>query len=108
MAAHKNSRYGNPRYGQAEYIIRKFGGESSLARLLGISRVQVYRWTYRRPVGTDGLIPLRWRSTIETQARLQGILLLPRDWEASMIRRDEGLPEVFHASTGKSLQELLG
>ena len=101
-------KYGKPNYEQAQRIIRKFGGEASLAKLLGISRVTCFRWCYARPIGTDGLVPHRMRPKIEAIARYEGILLLPGDWEASRIRYDEQ-PEVIHAvAPGKTLQELLG
>lgn len=100
-------QYGKPSYGQAAHIIRKFGGEPALARLLGISRITCYRWQYARPYGTDGLVPHRMRPKIEAIARYEGILLLPGDWETDRIRRDEQ-PDVIHAAhPGKTLEELL-
>lgn len=101
-----SGRYARPNYGQAAHIIKKFGGEAALAKLIGISRIQVYRWQYGRPVGTDGLIPPAPRLKIEKAARLQGILLLPSDWETSRIKYED-VPEVIHASGGKTLEELL-
>lgn len=102
-----SGRYSRPSYGQAAHIIQKFGGEAALAKLIGISRIQVYRWTYARPVGTDGLIPNAPRLKIEKVARLHGVLLTPEDWEASRIKYDDQ-PEVIHpVGGGKTLEELL-
>jgi hypothetical protein len=100
-------RYGRPNYGQAAHIIKKFGGEVALAKLLGISRITLYRWNYSRPLGTDGLVPHAQRPKIEALARYEGILLLPSDWETTRIKRDDE-PEVIHAVLpGKTLEELL-
>lgn len=100
-------QYGRPNYSQAAHIIKKFGGEVALAKLLGISRITCYRWQYARPYGTEGLVPHAMRPKIEALARYEGVLLLPSDWEASRIRYDER-PEVIHAvGPGKTLEELL-
>lgn len=94
MARQKGfGQYGKPNYGQAARIIAKFGGERALANLLTesgykIDRISVYRWTYARPAGTDGLIPQKQRPRIEAIARYQGVLLQPKDWEAERIRYD--------------------
>lgn len=99
-------KYGKPDYGQAEHIVKKMGGEAKLAKMLGISRITCFRWQYQRPIGTGGLVPLHYRAKIEALARLDGILLLPSDWECTLIRYDYDR-DVLHASGGKSLQELL-
>lgn len=101
-------KYGRPNYDQAPRIIRKFGGEAALAKLLGVSRTTLFRWGYARPIGTDGLVPHAMRPRIEAVARYEGVLLLPSDWEVKRIKRDEQ-PEVIHAvMPGKTLEELLG
>lgn len=99
-------KFGNPEYGQAAHIIKKMGGEARLAKMIGVSRITCYRWQMARPYGTGGLVPLRYRAKIEALARVDGVLLLPGDWETSLIRYDYDR-DVLHASTGKSLQELL-
>lgn len=73
-------RYGCPMFNQAYKVIARFGSEAKLARAIGVSRVTVYRWTYRRPYGTDGLIPTARIEEIKTVARMEGILLRPEDW----------------------------
>ena len=104
-----HGKYGKPTYKQAQYIIKKFGGESRLAKLLGISRITCYRWQYARPYGTDGLVPYVMRAKIDALARMEGVLLLPKDWETDRNKYDES-PEVIHdvLPGTKSLQELLG
>lgn len=99
-------KYGKPDYGQAEHIVKKMGGESRLAKLIGVSRITIYRWQYARPIGTGGLVPLHYRAKIEAMARLDGILILPSDWETSLIRYDYDR-DVLHEAKGKTLDELL-
>lgn len=79
-------RYAQPSFGQAAHIIRKFGGESKLASLIGISRIAVYRWNYTPPAGTNGLIPNHRRAEIVRVAREQGVLLTDDDWSLRRIR----------------------
>ena len=99
-------QYGKPNYSQAKHIIAKFGGEVALAKLLGVSRITLYRWGYSRPIGTDGLVPHAMRPKIEALARYEGVLLLPSDWEATRVHYDDK-PEVIHTYSGKTLEELL-
>jgi hypothetical protein len=81
MAARRNSgQFGYPTYNQAQKIVRKFGGEANLAKLIGVSRISVYRWQYRRPYGCDGLIPTVQIEKIKSVARGEGVLLRPEDW----------------------------
>ena len=102
-----HGQYGRPGYSQAAHIIKKFGGEPALSKLLGISRITCYRWQYARPYGTDGLVPNNMRPKIEALARYEGVLLLPSDWEVSRVVYPEST-EVFHAAnSGKTLEELL-
>lgn len=101
-------QFGKPRYNQAAKVVARFGGEAKLAKLIGISRISIYRWQYIRPYGSDGLIPTPHIEKIKGVARLEGILLRPEDW----------VPEVNHwpveGETAKpkrhrpSLAELLG
>lgn len=78
--------FGCPTYNQAQKVIARFGGEAKLAALIGVSRVSCYRWQYKRPYGSDGLIPTAQIEKIKAVARIEGILLRPEDW----------VPEVNH------------
>lgn len=69
-----------PTYKQALNIIRKFGGETRLARMLGISRIAVYKWNYRQPYGLNGLVPKKRIEQLRHLARMDGILLTDADW----------------------------
>jgi DNA-binding transcriptional regulator YdaS (Cro superfamily) len=82
-------QFGCPTYNQAAKIIQRFGGEAKLARLIGISRVSVYRWQYKRPYGSDGLIPSANIEKIKGVARLEGILLRDEDWTPQVVKYDE-------------------
>lgn len=73
-------KFANPTYNQAEKVIRKFGGEVQMARALGVSRITMYRWQYRRPYGTDGLVPSSQIEKVRAAARLHGVLLTDHDW----------------------------
>lgn len=73
-------KYGQPTYSQAQKIVAKFGGEASIARALGISRITAYRWSYARPYGSDGLIPSAVIDKIRQVARIEGIVLTAEDW----------------------------
>lgn len=81
--------YGRPTYNQASKIIARFGSESKLAALIGVSRITVYRWSYKRPLGSDGLIPTARIEAIKGVARLEGILLRSEDWVPEVIKYDE-------------------
>ena len=81
-----NGQFGQPTYNQAQKVIARFGGEAKLARLIGLSRVTLYRWQYRRPYGSDGLIPTAQIEKIKGVARTEGILLRPEDWVPETIR----------------------
>lgn len=80
---------GRPTYNQAQKIVARFGGESRLAKLIGISRISVYRWQYKRPMGADGLIPTANIEKIKAVARLEGILLRPEDWVPEVVKYDD-------------------
>lgn len=97
-------QFGCPTYNQAAKIVARFGGESKLAKLIGISRISVYRWSYRRPYGSDGLVPSFQIEKIRAVARLEGILLRDADWVPERITYDESSQQ---AKTRKSLADLL-
>lgn len=85
-------RYGRPKYDQASKIVARFGGETALAHLIGVSRISVYRWQYRRPYGCDGLIPAFQIAKIKSVARGEGILLRDEDWTPRVNRWEEDEP----------------
>lgn len=80
--ARNSGQFGKPTYNQAFKVARRFGGEAQLAQLIGVSRISVYRWQYRRPYGSDGLIPAFQIEKIKAVARTEGILIRPEDWLA--------------------------
>lgn len=81
-------QFGKPTYNQASKIIKRFGGEAALARILNISRISCYRWQYRRPYGCDGLIPSAQVERIRELARANGVLLRPEDWVPETVQYD--------------------
>jgi hypothetical protein len=81
--------HGRPQFNQASKIVARFGGESKLAALIGVSRISVYRWQYSRPVGTGGLIPTAQIDKIRAVARVQGILLRDEDWVPEIVKYDD-------------------
>lgn len=83
------TKHGRPAYNQASKIVARFGGEVRLADCLGINRISVYRWSYSRPYGSDGLIPSRMVAAVQRAARIEGIVLTDQDW----------LPERIHYPT---------
>lgn len=92
MAISRNQGlYGYPTYNQAEKIISKFGGEARMAKLIGVTRISIYRWQYRRPYGSDGLIPTPQIDRIKEVARLEGILLRKEDWEPETFKYDDDI-----------------
>lgn len=100
-------QFGCPTYNQAAKIVARFGGESKLAKLIGISRISVYRWSYRRPYGSDGLVPSFQIEKIRAVARLEGILLRDADWVPERISYDEQNQPAKQTRTRKSLADLL-
>lgn len=91
-------QFGRPRYNQAAKVVARFGGEASLAKLIGVSRISVYRWQYRRPYGSDGLIPSFQVEKIKAVARGEGVLLRPEDWVPEVNRWDDapgGMAEIL-------------
>lgn len=109
MPRQRNSgQHGCPTYNQAAKIVARFGGEAKLARLIGVSRISVYRWQYRRPYGSDGLIPTAQIEKIRAIARLEGVLLRPEDWVPETIQWDEDTKApAKRGYTRKSLADLL-
>ncbi len=109
MARTRNhGQFGCPRFNQATKIIARFGGESNLARILGVNRTSVYRWNYRRPYGQDGLITSQMAARITEVARIEGILLRPEDWSAERNHYDEDtLARIGTAPRRRQLDEIL-
>lgn len=99
-------KWSNPQFNQARKIIAKFGGEPALAKAIGISRISAYRWNYRRPYGTDGLVPSRMIDRVKQAARVEGIILTPEDWTPERIM-PVAVEETVSCSGIKSLMELL-
>ncbi|MEO8541895.1 MAG: hypothetical protein ABI577_19315, partial [bacterium] len=61
----------------AERIIRRFGGQSALAALLGRRQSTVQHWA------TTGRIPAQWHGALMSLARLRGVILEPKDFVAT-------------------------
>lgn len=64
----------------AEYVIKKFGGIASTARIVGRTRQAVWKW--KQPVatgGTRGRIPGKLHLLILSAARQRGIPLTAFD-----------------------------
>lgn len=79
-------KYGRPTYNQAAKIVAKFGGEAACARACGLSRMTIYRWQYRRPYGSDGMVPSRQVDTVMKAARMWGVCLVDSDWWPERIK----------------------
>jgi hypothetical protein len=87
--ARNHGQFGCPTYDQARKIVSRFGGERNLALLIGCNRISVYRWSYARPYGSDGLIPTAQIDRIKDIARSEGIVLTAQDWEPKRITYDD-------------------
>ena len=61
----------------AERIIRRFGGQSALASLLGRRQSTVQHWA------KSGRIPSQWQGVLMTLARDRGVILEAKDFVAS-------------------------
>src|SRR6187549_1516759 len=61
----------------AERIIRRFGGQSALAELLGRRQSTIQYWA------STGRIPSQWHSALMSLARQQGVILEPKDFVAT-------------------------
>lgn len=60
----------------AARVCKKFGGAGKLARLLGLNRTTVYKWTYPRSKdGLGGQIPVQYFNEILNKAKDEGIKL---------------------------------
>lgn len=65
----------------AERVIIKCGGYQTVAKWLGLSLAQVYKFTYSREKGgTGGVIPARHQPTLLKLAREHDIALTPDDF----------------------------
>lgn len=68
----RNDNFGVP----ASLVIARFGGDTTLARILGIHRTRVANWkvppSKTRNGGTSGRIPQRYHTTILQLARQRG------------------------------------
>ncbi|MFJ3055240.1 RhuM family protein [Herbaspirillum sp. NPDC087042] len=58
----------------AKKVIEKFGGQSALARLLGIQQSAISYWVKK------GLIPAKWHGQLLDVASNNGIILVPADF----------------------------
>ncbi|GBD24448.1 Inositol-3-phosphate synthase [bacterium HR29] len=58
----------------AERVIRRFGGQSALAALLGRRQSTIHYWA------KTGRIPARWQNTLLRLARERGVPLEPKDF----------------------------
>ena len=66
---------------QAASVIKKCGGFSFVAKLLGVDRSRVYRWTYPKDIGgSGGIIPAKYHNELLRKARESGIDLTPEDF----------------------------
>jgi len=65
----------------AERVIVKCGGYQTVAKWLGLSLAQVYKFTYSREKGgTGGVIPARHQPTLLRLARENDVALTPDDF----------------------------
>ena len=106
--ARNSGTYGCPTYNQAQKVVARFGGEQRLAELIGVSRISIYRWQYKRPYGSDGLIPTKQVEKIRRVARIEGILLRPEDWVPETNTWNEDTKELHRwTRKRKTLADLL-
>ncbi len=57
----------------ADKVISLFGSERAVAELLGLSVVQIYRWTYpKEKRGHDGRVPDRHHAKLIAEAKRRG------------------------------------
>src|SRR6266568_5689440 len=74
-------------FSSAHRVIRRFGGQSALAQLLGRRQSTVEHWA------ATGRIPAHWQPTLMALARRKGISLEPKDFvtaESHLIAPAEG------------------
>ncbi len=67
---------------RAELIIRRFGSQTALAKLLGVGPSTVQYWA------TTGRIPAKWHEKIIQAARHAGVLISPSEFTAAPIVPD--------------------
>jgi hypothetical protein len=101
-------QFGRPTYNQAAKVIARFGSEAKLANAIGISRISCFRWQYKRPAGSDGLIPTLQIAKIKAVARAEGILIRDEDWVPEINNWDGETGELAKVTRKrKTLAELL-
>jgi DNA-binding transcriptional regulator YdaS (Cro superfamily) len=59
----------------AASVISKFGGNTKLARILGVHPMWVARWKMKTPYGTGGRIPYKQVPQILAAAKAHGVSL---------------------------------
>ncbi|MGH2608317.1 MAG: inositol-3-phosphate synthase [Tepidiformaceae bacterium] len=64
----------------AETIIRRFGGQSALAALLGKRQSTVQHWA------KTGRVPAQWQRPLMSIARERGVILEPKDFTATQVQ----------------------
>jgi myo-inositol-1-phosphate synthase len=64
----------------AETIIRRFGGQSALAALLGKRQSTIQHWA------KTGRIPAQWHRPLMSIARERGVILEPKDFTATQVQ----------------------
>jgi hypothetical protein len=64
----------------ARRIITLMGGDTFLARHLGLHRTAVARWKQPRPNGTNGVVPFRYVPALLALARTKGVPLTANDF----------------------------
>lgn len=107
-------KHGRPTYDQARRIVAKLGGELKLSQLLTeltgspVNRSTIYRWSYARPYGSDGIIPTFMIPAIQRLARIEGIILSAEDWLPTRIVYPDPADETSTAeSQGVALEPAL-
>ena len=64
----------DPSTSPAERVIRKFGGQTALANLLGRRQSTIEHWA------RTGRVPAQWQQPLISLARQKGVILEPRDF----------------------------
>ncbi len=83
----------------AKKVIEKFGGQSALARLLGIHQSAISYWVKK------GLIPAKWHGQLLDVASNNGIILVPADFIAT---QDAPIPPTAGAGKTGAAPEMDG
>lgn len=71
----------------AEHVIQKCGGPQVVAEWVGLALGSVYKWTYPKPRGRNGIIPAKYQCILLDRAKSEGIKLTPADF---FYRSDHG------------------